>query len=340
MTFSRIATLVAVCLTGSVASGLAQPVGTFRWQIQPYCNIVTLTVTQQNGVFTLDGTDDLCGDQQAASAVGVAFLNPDGTIGLGVTSVLPGGTPMHLEAALDVSSLGGTWRDSSGNSGSLVLTPGQGVGGPPRPLAAPVNVPAGSITAVQLADGAVGPAAIAPNAITGAHVVDGSITGADLAVGAVGAATLAADAVKGHNVVDGSLTRDDMKDAPLVVSEQGLSFLNLNAGVETVVAEVTVNAPANGQVIVNASGTFFLGDDTTAEHVSCSLTPGTAAAPPFAGIAAEPRVDSYLFMPFGATRTFNVGGGFPATLRLVCFSPQSTVWIIHPALNALFVAGP
>lgn len=32
----------------------AQPIGTFRWQLQPYCNIVTLNVTQHGAVFTLD----------------------------------------------------------------------------------------------------------------------------------------------------------------------------------------------------------------------------------------------------------------------------------------------
>lgn len=38
----------------------AQPLGTFRWQLQPYCNVLTLNVVQ-GGVYTLDGTDDRCG---------------------------------------------------------------------------------------------------------------------------------------------------------------------------------------------------------------------------------------------------------------------------------------
>ena len=138
----------------------AQPVGAFRWQLQPYCNVLTLVVTHQNGVYTIDGTDDRCGDQQSASAVGVVFLNPNGTVGFGVTTVLPGGTPIHLEATIDAASLTGTWRDSSGNSGLFVFTPGAGSGGNPRPIAS-AGVPAGSITTAHLANGAVGASAIA-----------------------------------------------------------------------------------------------------------------------------------------------------------------------------------
>jgi len=32
-------------------------------------------------VYTLDGTDDLCGAPQAASVVGIAFQNPNASIG-------------------------------------------------------------------------------------------------------------------------------------------------------------------------------------------------------------------------------------------------------------------
>jgi hypothetical protein len=40
----------------------AQSLGTFRWQLQPYCNVVSVTVTQNGELFTLDGYDDQCGD--------------------------------------------------------------------------------------------------------------------------------------------------------------------------------------------------------------------------------------------------------------------------------------
>ena len=47
-------------VTGS-SSALAQPIGTFQWQLQPYCNALTVTVVQSGGVYTLDGFDDQCG---------------------------------------------------------------------------------------------------------------------------------------------------------------------------------------------------------------------------------------------------------------------------------------
>jgi hypothetical protein len=36
-------------------------VGTFTWQMQPYCNKVTLTLTNSPGGFSLNGFDDHCG---------------------------------------------------------------------------------------------------------------------------------------------------------------------------------------------------------------------------------------------------------------------------------------
>jgi hypothetical protein len=114
----------------------AQPLGTFRWQFQPYCNIVTVTVTQQSGEYTLDGTDDQCAANQKASVRGMAFLNPDGSIGFGLTIVTaPGGAPVHVDAVISMSTLSGTWVDSAGYDGNFVYTPGPGVPGfGPRPV--------------------------------------------------------------------------------------------------------------------------------------------------------------------------------------------------------------
>jgi hypothetical protein len=70
-------------LVGVVGEIHAQPIGTFRWQLAPYCNVLTLTVTQSGAIYTLDGSDVQCGPGQRASAVGTAFANPDGSIGAG-----------------------------------------------------------------------------------------------------------------------------------------------------------------------------------------------------------------------------------------------------------------
>jgi hypothetical protein len=124
----------ALALVLSPALSLAQPLGTFRWQVQPYCNILSIAVVQQGGLYLLNGNDDQCGAPQQASVVGLAFQNPDGTIGFGLTVVTaPGGSPVHIDATISIATLGGTWRDSNGNNGTFVFTPGPGIGGSPRP---------------------------------------------------------------------------------------------------------------------------------------------------------------------------------------------------------------
>jgi hypothetical protein len=268
----------------------------------PYCNVLTLNVAQQGGVYTLDGTDDRCGATPAASARGLAFLNPNGTIGFGVTMVQPGGVPVHLESTLSLPSLNGTWRDSSGASGNFVLTPGAGIGGPIR--AVPTSgVPPGSITAIQLASGAV----------TGTHVLDGSLTLADIS------------------------------DAPRLVSQEGTLVVMLPHSIDTTVAQVTVTAPAAGRVLVNTSGAFVLPNPTALEGIFCSLTTGAIVIAPISAQANETVMNSaFNAIPFGGTRVFNVAASSTTTFRLLCRSQSSVggpASVLSPVLTALFVAG-
>ena len=73
------------------AAAAAQPLGTFTWQQQPYCNRLTLTVTVTGQVFTLDGFDDGCGAAVRSTATGVATLNPNGSASLGISIMGSGG---------------------------------------------------------------------------------------------------------------------------------------------------------------------------------------------------------------------------------------------------------
>src|SRR5512134_3043609 len=107
-------------LASLAAPAEAQPLGTFRWQLQPFCNVVTVTVTQNGAVYRLEGTDDRCGAAQAASVIGTAFRNPDGSIGMGLNVVLaPDGQALPVSATLSLSSMSGTWRDEAGNTGAF-----------------------------------------------------------------------------------------------------------------------------------------------------------------------------------------------------------------------------
>ncbi|MBP7779087.1 MAG: tail fiber domain-containing protein [Acidobacteria bacterium] len=142
---------VVVLLAGIGGAAVAQPLGTFRWQLQPFCNVVTVAITQNGAVYRLEGTDDQCGNgADAASVTGTAFPSADGSIGFGLNIVTaPGGRPVHVDAEITVGTFSGTWRDSAGAAGSFVLTPGAGSGGTARPL--PSGVPS---TIVLRPDGA------------------------------------------------------------------------------------------------------------------------------------------------------------------------------------------
>ncbi len=293
-------------LIWSSAPATAQPLGAFRWQIQPYCNVLTLNIAQQGNVFTLDGTDDRCGAAQAASARGMAFLNQNGTIGFGVTMVQPGGTGVHMDATISVSSFNGTWRDSSGASGNFVITPGTSIGGPPRLVGASGVAPA-SITAIQLANGAVGASAIAPSSINSSHVVDGSITVADLL-----------DEPKAA-FVELATTSFPLSSTPLTIHE------------------VTIAAPIDGRVIVNTSGWIVMADAAIADSVLCSIGTSTRVEAPLAVYAQERGPADYFFLPFGGTRGFDVSTG-STTFTFVCVgSGGAQVW--DPSMTAIFVAG-
>lgn len=131
----------------------AQPLGTFIWQLQPFCNRLTVTVTQNGAIYTLDGTDDQCNAAQRAPLTGLATPNPDGTIGLGFNVVtVPGGAPVAIDARIPFPTLTGTWSDSAGNSGAFTF--GANTGGSPRPV--PTGSGGGDITAVTAGTGLTG----------------------------------------------------------------------------------------------------------------------------------------------------------------------------------------
>lgn len=59
--------LLALSLAFAPSPAAAQSIGTFRWQLAPYCNVVTAVVTQMGAVYRLDGSDNQCD-------VGMAWL--------------------------------------------------------------------------------------------------------------------------------------------------------------------------------------------------------------------------------------------------------------------------
>lgn len=139
LNMTRTLAVSAVLWLALVTSAGAQTLGTFRWQLLPYCNVVTLTVTQQGVNYLLDGTDDQCGGPHKAGVTGIAFPNPDGTLGFGFNVAGPDGQQMHTDATINLISLGGTWNGSSGDTGTFAFTPGAPAPGNRRPDLAPTR---------------------------------------------------------------------------------------------------------------------------------------------------------------------------------------------------------
>ena len=113
----------AVALAMSAVSASAQPLGAFSWQLQPYCNVVTVNVVQTGpAIYTMDGWDDQCGGTTRAPLVGTATLNPDGSVGFGLNiTTTPGGVPVTVDATISIVGLSGSWRDSAGHNGHVRL---------------------------------------------------------------------------------------------------------------------------------------------------------------------------------------------------------------------------
>lgn len=231
--------VLAVALGAAPPTVSAQTLGTFRWQLSPYCNVLTLTVTRYGTHFLLHGTDDHCGGS-GASVVGAAFLVPTGSAGFGLTLVpSTGAAPAQLSAEIGLSTLSGTWTDSAGQSGAFVFAPAGSVGGNPRPLA---GLGAGAVNPAEVQrrvmgtcdadaavraineDGTVACATGAVSAIT-SIVAGGGLTGGGPAgavalgvdFGGSGAALTAARSDHGHAPADAT-TLDGLDSTQFALS--------------------------------------------------------------------------------------------------------------------------
>jgi hypothetical protein len=146
--------LLAVAASALMANTVqAQRLGAFQWQLQPYCNVVTVEVTMVGGVYGLDGSDDQCGTERRAAVIGTAVLAADGTVSMGLVGVTaPGGSVVGTQATISLASLSGTWRDGTGASGPFVPVSGGPRAGTPRPRLASGR----PITVAQVGGGLAG----------------------------------------------------------------------------------------------------------------------------------------------------------------------------------------
>jgi hypothetical protein len=110
----------------------AQSLGTFTWRLQPFCNVISVTITQVGSVFTVDGTDNRCGASPQAAVTGAAFFNPNGSIGFGLSVGARRAGAAAANGLIDLSSMAP--RDSAGNSSAFVFGAGAAIGSPRRRL--------------------------------------------------------------------------------------------------------------------------------------------------------------------------------------------------------------
>jgi len=122
-------TVAAALVLSCASAASAQVIGTFSWQSQPYCNVLTMTIVQQGSVYLLTGQDTLCGNG-AAPITGTAVASGSNVV-MGLTVSLPSGRAEHLSATVAVNTASGTWADADGHTGPFAIN--GSISGSPRP---------------------------------------------------------------------------------------------------------------------------------------------------------------------------------------------------------------
>ena len=110
--------LATAVVVANAALGEAQ---TYRFQLQPFCNKVTLTLlpSSSGSVAGVVGYDDNCGEERSP-VHGSAILTPDGGFSIGYTTNYPCGCGSHTTVEWGPNASSGSWTDSDGNSGSYI----------------------------------------------------------------------------------------------------------------------------------------------------------------------------------------------------------------------------
>jgi hypothetical protein len=166
------AAAAAIIVASSAASASAQTIGTFPFALQPFCNVIQLTVTLEGNTYRLAGWDDGCGATVRQPVFGTIAPNGDGTLHLGFTTIRSSGIGVETSIRnLAIGPYTGSWTDSAGNAGTAVIV---GISGAPGTGGAR---PAPSST-------------LLPNSVTTGTIVDGAVTTTKILDGSVGLADI------------------------------------------------------------------------------------------------------------------------------------------------------
>lgn len=120
---ARVVALALFAVTTQMATpAAAQTIGTFRWQLLPYCNVVSITVIQAGSLFQLIGTDDACGGGQMPLHGSAVAGGSD--VRMGFSIAIPGGRTSHVTSTVSLGTLAGTWDDEIASSGTFAFLAG------------------------------------------------------------------------------------------------------------------------------------------------------------------------------------------------------------------------
>lgn len=150
---STLARAVGVCslllLVATSAVFAVESLGTFTWQLVPFCNVLTLALAIDGPIVTLSGYDNGCGAAERQAVIGSGYPNPNGTVGIGLTILSATARPSYVQILLEAGSTSGTWKDDTGHSGSFAFNPG------PSPKGAPRDVVVGPCPPDSIKSGAI-----------------------------------------------------------------------------------------------------------------------------------------------------------------------------------------
>ncbi|WP_141398082.1 hypothetical protein [Nitrosomonas ureae] len=110
-----------------------QVLGTFKWNLYPFCNILTVTVTKHDISYTAIGEENHCGiyTSPVRGSFVEQFRNDMPAISGSFTlesSIFFSRILIFIENIDE--GLNGVWQDTSGNSGNLIFNPTQNPGLP------------------------------------------------------------------------------------------------------------------------------------------------------------------------------------------------------------------
>lgn len=135
----RVAPPLFLLALGLTAPALAQPVqpivlGTFHWQLQPFCSTLSLTVIQEGSQYRVQGTEACLPNDNSRSVSGTALADGQGRVHLSlhaprVQNSLSGAS---VYAWFDLPTLQGGWQDDGGRAGALAPVVGPVAGTNPR----------------------------------------------------------------------------------------------------------------------------------------------------------------------------------------------------------------